>query len=174
MDQEHIITTYNITRFLEKSELPWLSKRMLSNIMTTISQVTTDLSALSAFHPFHYHHLLNTLNSTFDVRAYITEVLEKVNDVTKTLSLSLFTVQGIGSSNMFYAKWELLSCVLLFATPWTWNTVHGLLQARILEWVAFPFSRESYQSRDRTQVSRTAGRFFTSWATREAQEYRSG
>ena len=50
-------------------------------------------------------------------------------------------------------------------------TVHGILQARILEWVAFPFSRGSSQPRDRTQVSSIAGRFFTSWATREAQEY---
>ena len=49
--------------------------------------------------------------------------------------------------------------------------VHGILQARILEWVAFPFSRGSSQPRDWTQVSCTAGRFFTSWATREAQEY---
>ena len=40
--------------------------------------------------------------------------------------------------------------------------VHGILQAKILEWVAFPFSRESSQPRDRTQVSRIAGRFFTS------------
>ena len=48
-------------------------------------------------------------------------------------------------------------------------TVHGILQARILEWVAFPFSRESSQPRDRTQVSCIAGGFFTSWATREAQ-----
>ena len=47
-------------------------------------------------------------------------------------------------------------------------TVHGILQARILEWVAFPFSRGSSQPRDRTQVSHIAGRFFTSWATREA------
>ena len=39
-------------------------------------------------------------------------------------------------------------------------TVHGILQARILEWVAFPFSRGSSQPRDRTQVSRLAGRFF--------------
>ena len=46
-------------------------------------------------------------------------------------------------------------------------TVHGILQARILAWVAFPFSRGSSQSRDQTQVSRIAGRFFTSWATRE-------
>ena len=47
-------------------------------------------------------------------------------------------------------------------------TVHGILQARKLEWVAFPFSRGSSQPRDRTQVSGTARRFFTSWATKEA------
>ena len=84
-------------------------------------------------------------------------------------------------------------------------TVHGILQARILEWVAFPFYRESSQPRDRNQVFHTAGGFFfpfffffflfvvdfvircnetamglhvfpnpadffTSWATREAQD----
>ena len=53
-------------------------------------------------------------------------------------------------------------------------TVHGILQARILEWVAFPFSRESFQPRDGTQVFRIAGGFFTSLATREAQEYWNG
>ena len=42
------------------------------------------------------------------------------------------------------------------------HTVHGILQARILEWVTFPFSRRSSQTRDRTQVSRIAGGFFTS------------
>ena len=52
--------------------------------------------------------------------------------------------------------------------------VHGILQARILEWVAIPFSRGSSQSRDWTHVSRVAGGFFTSWATREAQEYWNG
>ena len=40
-------------------------------------------------------------------------------------------------------------------------TVHGILQARILEWVAFPFSRASSQPRNRTGVSCIAGRFFT-------------
>ena len=44
-------------------------------------------------------------------------------------------------------------------------TVHGILQARILEWIAFPFSRGSSQLRDRTQVSCIAGRFFTSRTT---------
>ena len=41
-------------------------------------------------------------------------------------------------------------------------TVHGIHQARILEWVAFCISRESSQPRDRTQFSRIAGRFFIS------------
>ena len=49
-------------------------------------------------------------------------------------------------------------------------TVHGILQARILGWVAFPFSRGSSQPRDRNQVFHTAGGFFTSWAIREAQD----
>ena len=40
-------------------------------------------------------------------------------------------------------------------------TVHRILQARILEWVAFAFSRGSSQPKDRTQLSRVAGRFFT-------------
>ena len=47
-------------------------------------------------------------------------------------------------------------------------TVHGTLQAKILEWVVFPFSRGSSQPKDQTQVSHTTGRFFTIWATREA------
>ena len=50
-------------------------------------------------------------------------------------------------------------------------TGQGILQARILEWVAIPFSRGSAQPRDRTQVSRIAGGFFTSGDIREALTY---
>ena len=50
-------------------------------------------------------------------------------------------------------------------------TVHGILQARTLEWLACPFSRGSSQPRDRIQVSCIARGFFTSWATREAPVY---
>ena len=49
------------------------------------------------------------------------------------------------------------------------SSVHGILQARILEWVAISFSRGSSQPRNRTLVSCVAGRFFTDWAMREAQ-----
>ena len=54
------------------------------------------------------------------------------------------------------------------------SSVHGILQTRILEWVAMPFSRGSSQPRGQTQVSCIAGRFFTICAAREAQEYWSG
>ena len=54
------------------------------------------------------------------------------------------------------------------------NTVYVILQAKILEWVAIPFSRGSFQTREWTKVSHVAGRFFTSWATREGQEYWNG
>ena len=47
-------------------------------------------------------------------------------------------------------------------------TVHGILQARILEWAALPFSRGSSWPRNWTQVSCIADGFFTNWAIREA------
>ena len=61
-------------------------------------------------------------------------------------------------------------------TPWTvcslsGSFVHGILQARILEWVAIPFSRGSPQPRDWIWVFCIAGRFFTIWATREVPVY---
>ena len=49
------------------------------------------------------------------------------------------------------------------------SSVYGILQARILEWVGVPFSRGSSQTGEWTQVSHTADRFFTIWATRETQ-----
>ena len=48
------------------------------------------------------------------------------------------------------------------------SSIHGILQARILEWIVISFSRGSSWPRDRIQVSVIAGRFFTIWATREA------
>ena len=65
-------------------------------------------------------------------------------------------------------------CSVMSDSLWPHGLVYAILQARILEWVAFIFSRESSQPRDWTQVSHIAGRFFTRWATGETQEYRCG
>ena len=68
--------------------------------------------------------------------------------------------------------WKLLSCVQLYdpmdcSLPG--SSVHGILQTRMLEWVAISLYRRSSQPRDWTQISSIAGWFFTIWATREAQ-----
>ena len=73
-------------------------------------------------------------------------------------------------------KWSESHSVLTLCNPMECIDciVHEILQARILEWVAVPFSGRSPQPRDQTQVSYIAGGFFTNWATREVQEYWSG
>ena len=48
------------------------------------------------------------------------------------------------------------------------SSVHGILQAGMLEWVAIPFSRGSSQPRDQTQVSCTVSKFFATWTTGKA------
>ena len=52
------------------------------------------------------------------------------------------------------------------------SSVHGILQVRILEWVAIPFSRWSSWPREWAWVSHIGGRFFTVWATKEAPTYK--
>ena len=78
----------------------------------------------------------------------------------------LLAVQGNLKSLLQHrsSKASILQCSACIPVDYT---VHGLLQARILEWVAFPFSRVSSQTRNRTLDSHTAGRFFASWAIRE-------
>ena len=68
-------------------------------------------------------------------------------------------------------KWNWSHSVCLFATSMdcslAGSSVHGIFQARILEWVAISFSRRSSQLRDWTQVSCIVGRCFTIWDTKE-------
>ena len=71
-------------------------------------------------------------------------------------------VYGVAQSRT-RLKW--LSSIKEYSSPG--SSVHGISQARILEWVSIPFSRGSSQSRDWTWLSCTAGRFLTIWATRE-------
>ena len=58
--------------------------------------------------------------------------------------------------------WDPMDCNLSV------SSVHGILQARILQWVAIPSFRGSSWARDWTWISCIAGRFVTTWATREA------
>ena len=81
------------------------------------------------------------------------------------LSVELFR-QEYCSGELFPSTGDLPSLGVNCSLPD--SSVHGILQARILEWVAYPFSRGSSQPRNWTGVFCIVGRFFTSWATREA------
>ena len=94
---------------------------------------------------------------------------------TKKSTLSLIKVLIVCSNEKVWLisdkwKWKSLSCVWLFATPWTVQFLE-FSRSEYWSWVAFPFSRGSSQPRDQIQVSHFAGRFFTNWATSEAKEY---
>ena len=72
----------------------------------------------------------------------------------------ILDIEGCGS----------VSCLVVSNSLWLHESVHRILQVRILEWVVISFSRGSFLPRNRTWVFCIAGRFFTIWATREAQE----
>ena len=71
---------------------------------------------------------------------------------------------------MLVAQWFLTLCDPMDCTP-PGSSIHAIFQARMMGWVAISFSRGSCQPRDWTQVSCTAGRFFTNWTTRKAQKH---
>ena len=73
---------------------------------------------------------------------------------------------------IYHCEWVSESSQLCLTLSYLMDyRVHGILQTKILERIAIPFSRGSSQSRNRTQVSYIAGRFFTSWTTKEALIY---
>ena len=75
-------------------------------------------------------------------------------------SFSNSLVQDHKNLSLFFLKVKVAQLCPTLCDPMDY-TVHGIFQARILEWVAFPFSKESSQLRDQTQVSCTVAGFFT-------------
>ena len=110
-------------------------------------------------------YLLNTYSETHAYllgSLYFNKWIFHLNPIVFTsdcrfqeLTVYLFPTLGID-----HKEWKLLSPVWL-CDPMGY-IVHGIIQTRILEWVAFPFSRGSSQPEDWAQVSRITGRFFTS------------
>ena len=100
--------------------------------------------------------------------------------LTSSIPLSLSPQSYTSDKTLTLDKSCAHACSVVQFCPALWNpmdcspprsSVHEISQARIPEWVAISSSRGSSQHRDQTHI---AGEFFTSWATREAQEYWSG
>ena len=88
------------------------------------------------------------------------------NSPDKNTGVGISLLQGIFPSQGLNPR--LLHC------RWIFYQLSHKGNLRIMEWVAYPFSSGSSQPRNWTGVSCIAGRFFTNWAIREAQEYWSG
>ena len=118
----------------------------------------------------------SNLSSKWDKRYHVpwhntlktdTPLLKGYSDQKNSLNLSLNGV-GVCSQNILVAQLCPTLCNPMDCSL-PGSSVHGILQARILEWVDIPFhSRESSRPRDWTWVSCIACGFFTIWATREA------
>ena len=99
--------------------------------------------------------------------------IELVSLMSPALAGGFLTTSTTWQTLIYVRKWKWSRSVMsdsllpVDCSPSS-SSVHGILQARILEWVAVSFSRGSSWPRDRTQVSRIAGRFFTDRAMREA------
>ena len=80
------------------------------------------------------------------------------------------------TTTALYVRWQFLGqmcCWYCQLSPLLYDlfwSIHGIFQARVLEWVAIPFSRRSSWPRDWTRVSHTIGRRFIIWATREVKD----
>ena len=88
------------------------------------------------------------------------------NWLSALLTLNLNICQYINTAEHFVFQSCLTLCDPMDYSP-PGSSVHSILEARILEWVAISFSRRSSRPRDRAWVSCTAGRLFTIWAPRE-------
>ena len=107
-----------------------------------------------------FFHCPQFLTWLFDIQRILkTEILWQAHMVAK-LGLNCFLCYSLNQSCPNF-------CDPIDCSP-PGSSVHGVLQARILEWVAIPFSRESSQPKCWTWVSCLVGRRFTVWATKES------
>ena len=99
---------------------------------------------------------------------------DEILEIKRILDFKKTSVHRISEWNQWKLKVKMLVtqsrptlCDSMDCSP-PGSSVHGILQARILEWDTIPFCRGSSWPRDRTQVSSIEGNFFIIWATREA------
>ena len=123
---------------------------VLSSVTQTLRQKLASLSGISNGCELYLFPRLNLYLS--------------ISEVYRSASCSIRIICGRKWMGQFFVS-QLLSCVRLFCSPidrsLPGSSVHGILQARVLERVAISFSRGSSRPRDRTCISCNPGRFFT-------------
>ena len=128
----------------------WQSESVIGSL-TKFSRVNGNLR--SAWIPAYVRFLPK-------IRVYISGLLQLLHnglDFMKILTNDWEQSMKVLVAQLCLILWDPMDC----SPPG--SSVHGILQARILEWIAILFSRGSFQPRDWTQVSCIAGRFLTIW-----------
>ena len=128
------------------TEIYFLAVLMVRNLSLSISGVGLSLLVVGHLLLMSSHHCLS--------------VCELISSCYKDISNCGKKPESVGCSFSLRPHG-------LYSPPG--SSVHGILQARILQWVAIPFSRESSWPRDWTHVSRIASRLINIWVTRETQ-----
>ena len=113
---------------------------------------------------FKYLLIVNYLLASIPFRNAIMRTREFLNSL-----ISYFT----HGSRYYSVKVKVAQSCPTLCDPMDY-TIHGILQARILEWVAIPFSRGSSWPRDQTQVSHNTGKFFTIWSFYGGSDFTHG
>ena len=139
----------------------------LSCFSLTANRISNHFCAYLGNKSFILDFCLSFMSSHFN--SHLVSFLLPLPDLKATLSRA-FILKATSGLPYFSIEVKVTQSCQTLCDPMDY-TVPGILQARILTWVALLFSRESSQPRDQTQVSRSAGGFFTSGATSEAQEY---
>ena len=125
-----------------------------------------------------YSGLISFRTDWFDLLAVqwtLKSLLQHHISKASILRCSAFFMVQLSHPSMTTAKTIALTENESQLCPTIWDpmyyTVHGILQATILEWIAYPFSGWIFLTQESNQVSCIAGRFFTNWAMREAQSF---
>ena len=166
MSWEQISLDLNIVMYTVK----WvLCEFLVKQIIKTAATLNNKISFRHIIIPFIHSTLLLAICYMKIVKYWENAMMCKLSSFLGS-SLLVWNVPVISIHWHYFCdlKWSEVKVAQSYLTlrdPMDY-TVYGILQAKILEWVALTFSRESSQPRDWTQVSHIADRFFTSWTTR--------
>ena len=151
-----------------------------SSLQRSCQQLRICYLSLSVIISISFSFKNQSLQSTFPSQAFTSSIsASQLNSLPQFKSMVYSNFKIKQAKLVLDSKASSILSLCSFVSTWNWKSlsqvmdcsppsfsVNGILQARILEWVAIPFSRGSSQPRNQNRISCITGRFFTNWATK--------